>query len=436
MAIHDKVPRNWTDDELALLTEVTERSWAHIERARAEAEKREGEQRFLAELEAKVAERTAALQQAQKLEAIGQLTGGVAHDFNNLLMAVSGSIELLRKRVPNEPGLLKLIDNAAEATRRGSSLTRRMLAFARRQELKSECIDLRELVAGMTELLSRSLGPMIVIETQFPTQLAAVEIDPNQLESALLNLMVNARDAMDGEGRIIIAGREETITTDTSGLMPGSYVCLSVTDAGEGMDEATLKRATEPFFTTKGVGKGTGLGLSMVLGFAEQSGGTLRLRSRPGGGTTAEIWLRAAGQPARAALPLPTQEEELPPVPCRLNVLAVDDDALVLMNTVAMLEDLGHTVTAAYSAREALQALQVQDFDLVVTDHAMPQMTGAQLASEIREAAPAMPIVLATGYADLPPGPGQALPRLSKPFSLADLAAALSRATAWRSGAA
>jgi signal transduction histidine kinase/CheY-like chemotaxis protein len=435
VAVHDKAPRQWTTEDLALLNEVTERSWAHIERVRAEAEKREGEQRFLAELEAKVAERTAALQQAQKMEAIGQLTGGVAHDFNNLLMAVSGSLELLRKRVPAEEGVLKLIDNASEATRRGSSLTRRMLAFARRQDLKSERVELHELVDGMTELLSRSLGPMVAIEAKFPKRLPPVEIDPNQLESALLNLMVNARDAMNGEGRITISGREEIVDTGDRALTPGRYVCLTVTDTGPGMDEATLKRATEPFFTTKGVGEGTGLGLSMVLGFAEQSGGTLRLRSRQGEGTTAEIWLRAAGESARPA-PKPVVEEPLPPMPARLSILAVDDDALVLMNTVAMLEDLGHDVTAAYSAREALEAMQGRKFDLVVTDHAMPQMTGAQLAGHIREAQPAMPIVLATGYAEIPPGPGQALPRLSKPFSMADLAAAVSRATAWRPGVA
>lgn len=437
MAIHDRGPREWLEDDLSLLTEVTQRSWAHIERVRAEARKREGEQRFLAELEAKVAERTAALQQAQKMEAIGQLTGGVAHDFNNLLMAVSGSLELLRKRVPAEDGVLRLIDNASEAARRGSSLTKRMLAFARRQELQSERVELGELVEGMRELLTRSLGPMVAIETHIPADLPPVDIDPHQLESALLNLMVNARDAMKGDGQISIVGREEIVGADHPRLAAGHYVCLAVTDNGSGMDEATLKRATEPFFTTKGIGEGTGLGLSMVLGFAEQSGGTLRLQSRSGAGTTAEIWLRAAGEAgAPKPVPEPISPDTLPPMPRRLRILAVDDDALVLMNTVAMLEELGHAVTAAYSAREALDTMRTQTFDLVVTDHAMPQMTGAQLAGEIRGAQPAMPILLATGYADIPPGPGQALPRLSKPFSLADLAAAVSRATAWRPGVA
>ena len=437
MAIHDRGPRDWREDELALLTEVTERSWAHIERVRAEARKREGEQRFLAELEAKVAERTAALQQAQKMDAIGQLTGGVAHDFNNLLMAVSGSLELLRKRVPAEDGVLKLIDNASEAARRGSSLTRRMLAFARRQELQSERVDLGELVEGMRELLSRSLGPMVTIDTRIEADLPPVDIDPHQLEAALLNLMVNARDAMTGEGRITISAREEMVEAGHPALAPGRYVCLSVSDTGPGMDAATLKRATEPFFTTKQVGEGTGLGLSMVLGFAEQSGGTLRLSSTPGEGTTADILLRAAeGAAAPKPLAAPLAQEALPPMPRRLRILAVDDDALVLMNTVAMLEELGHSVTAAYSAREALEAMRTQSFDLVLTDHAMPQMTGAQLAGEIRDSQPAMPILIATGYADIPAGPGQSLPRLSKPFSLKDLAAAVSRATAWRRGVA
>ena len=437
MAVHNSGPRQWTHDDETLVREVTERSWAHIVRVRAEADKRDGEQRFLAELEAKVAERTAALQQAQKMEAIGQLTGGVAHDFNNLLMAVSGSLELLRKRVPAEEGVLKLIDNASEAARRGSSLTKRMLAFARRQELQSERVAVGSLVEGMRELLTRSLGPMVAIETRIPTDLALVDIDPNQLEAALLNLVVNARDAMSGDGQITITGRAERVGADNPALAAGDYVCLAIADTGAGMDEATLKRATEPFFTTKGVGEGTGLGLSMVLGFAEQSGGTLRLSSRPGKGTTAEIWLRAAGEAgAPKPAPEPVAPEALPPMPKRLRILAVDDDALVLMNTVAMLEELGHAVTAAYSAREALDAMRSQKFDLVVTDHAMPQMTGAQLAGEIRDSQPAMPILLATGYADIPPGPGQALPRLSKPFSLGDLAAAVSRATAWRPGVA
>jgi PAS domain S-box-containing protein len=371
-----------------------------------------------------------ALQQAQKMEAIGNLTGGVAHDFNNLLMAVLGSLELLRKRLPDDPTLLRLLDNAVEGAQRGAALTRRMLAFARRQELRSERVDAVGLVGGMTELLQRSLGPMIAVETSFAAELPPIEADTNQLESALLNLAVNARDAMHGEGRIIISAREEALAVADGPLQAGRYVVLAVTDTGEGMDEATLKRATEPFFTTKGVGKGTGLGLSMVLGLAEQSGGTLKLKSTPGEGTSAEIWLPAASRGAEpvASPPPPVQAPAEPAPPRRLRILAVDDDALVLMNTSAMLAEMGHEVTEAYSARDALTAIEARGYDLVITDHAMPQMTGAQLALRVRELRPDLPIVLATGYAELPSGDDPGLPRLSKPFSEADLARAVDNA--------
>jgi CheY-like chemotaxis protein len=363
------------------------------------------------------------------MEALGNLTGGIAHDFNNLLMAVFGSLELLRKRLPDDPSLLRLVDNAMAGAQRGSSLVQRMLAFARRQELKSEPMDVQQLVDGMTELLRRALGPMITVETRFPDRLPLVETDPNQLESALLNLAVNARDAMNGEGRIVIAARADEIGPDAH-LAPGRYVCLSVTDSGAGMDADTLARASEPFFTTKGVGKGSGLGLSMVHGLAAQSGGTLMLSSTPGAGTTAEIWLPALADaaPARAASipapPRPLLGTEMRP----LTILAVDDDALVLMNTVAMLEDLGHEVAGAHSGAEALALMARRAFDLVVTDHAMPQLTGAQLAAKIRAARPDMPVLLATGYAELPPGEGgEELPRLAKPFTQEELAEAVER---------
>ena len=233
-----------------------------------------------------------ALLQSQKMEAIGQLTGGIAHDFNNLLMAVLGSLELMRKRLPDDPKLMALLENAVQGAQRGSMLTKRMLAFARRQELKQEAVDIPELVRGMTDLLQRSLGPSVVIETQFPLVSKPVLGDANQLEMILLNLTVNARDAMPDGGQIVIATREEVLRAgDGSRLKPGAYICLTVSDTGTGMDEVTLRRAMEPFFTTKGLGKGTGLGLSMVHGVAEQSGGWFTLRSRQGEGTTAELWL-------------------------------------------------------------------------------------------------------------------------------------------------
>lgn len=365
-----------------------------------------------------------ALYQSQKMEAIGQLTGGVAHDFNNLLMAIIGSLELVRKRLPDDPRITPLIDNAMQGAQRGATLTQRMLAFARRQELDIKPVDLPVLVGGISDLLQSSLGPMITLETRFPRALPAVRADANQLEMALLNLVVNARDAMPAPGAITITARSENLRDDTvNHIRAGSYVCLSVTDTGEGMDAPTLTRAMEPFFTTKGVGKGTGLGLSMVHGLAEQFGGRFLLKSRPNVGTTAEIWLpvATAGAEAAAIAPAPDREKTR-----SLQILAVDDDGLVLMNTAAMLEDLGHTVFEATSGKQALAILNERaNIDLVITDQAMPSMTGSQLAEAIHAQRPGLPIILATGYAELPQGANIALPKLAKPFLQADLAQAV-----------
>ena len=375
-----------------------------------------------------------ALFQSQKMEALGQLTGGVAHDFNNLLMAVQGSLELLRKRLPDDPKMLALVKNAVQATQRGTALTQRMLAFARVQELKREAIAISDLVRGMTDLLQHSLGPSVKIETRFPLVLAPVQADTNQLEMALLNLMVNARDAMPDGGEIVVATRQENVDAGQGiGLKPGPYICLSVSDTGEGMDDETLRRAIEPFFTTKGLGKGTGLGLSMVHGFAEQTGGRFMLRSVKGKGTTAELWLPIATTLAPNIDPADNRKT----VPAKkqrpLVVLAVDDDALVLLNTVSMLEDLGHIVFHANSGAEAIDILRRENsVDLVITDQAMPQMTGTQLAKVIRERWPEMPVMLATGFAEIKPEEEMGLPKLSKPFFEDDLAAALTGINAKR----
>jgi PAS domain S-box-containing protein len=367
-----------------------------------------------------------ALFHSQKIEAIGQLTGGIAHDFNNLLMATLGSLELLRKRLPDDRKARALFENAVQAAQRGASLTRRMLAFARRQDLRPERVDVRELVHGMANLLERSLGREIAIETRFPLNLPAVLIDANQLESALLNLGLNARDAMFNGGSMTIAARPHMEAGVSSNPQAGRYVCLSVTDTGEGMDEETLQRATEPFFTTKGVGKGTGLGLPMVQGLAEQSGGRLVIKSRKGQGTTVEIWLPVASPAEEPSV----EDSRLPPKVVAtmrpLIVLAVDDDPLVLMNTAAMLEDMGHTVLEAASGKQALEILQrTEKMDLVITDQAMPQMTGTQLAEVARAERPNLPIIIATGYAELPPNSDSSLPKLNKPFLQEDLANAI-----------
>ncbi len=364
-----------------------------------------------------------ALLQSQKMEAIGQLTGGVAHDFNNLLMVVLSSLELMRKRLPDDAKLMALLENAVQGAQRGSTLTKRMLAFARRQELKKEVIDIPQLVSGMSDLLQRSLGPSIVIETHFPVVSKPVLGDANQLEMILLNLTVNARDAMPNGGQIVIATREEVLRPgEGNQLRPGTYVCLTVRDTGTGMDEVTLHRAMEPFFTTKGTGKGTGLGLSMVHGVAEQSGGWFTLRSRLGEGTTAELWLPVAEGQASASRSEEVLTDKLADLPS-LTILAIDDDGLVLTNTVAMLGELGHSAIAASSGKQALDILRKHgSVDLVITDYAMPQMTGLELANAIKKQWPHIPVIIATGFAEMAAEVDTTLPKLAKPFTEAELA--------------
>ncbi|MBX3624731.1 MAG: PAS domain S-box protein [Rhizobacter sp.] len=363
--------------------------------------------------------------QSQKMDAIGQLTGGVAHDFNNLLMAVLSSLALIRKRIPEDPKTQALLDNAVRGAKRGAELTQRMLAFARRQELKPGVVHVPELVEGMSGLLKSSLGPTVSLDTRYEEPLPPVLVDGNQLELALLNLAVNARDAMPQGGVITIAAREEDVVGEhPARLAPGRYVCICVHDEGEGMDEATLARATEPFYTTKGVGKGTGLGLSMVEGLAAQSGGRLTLKSAKGEGTTAELWLPVAKAPAEP-VPTPVVPREVAQV-APLTVLAVDDDALVLMNTVAMLQELGHTVREALSGKEAAAMLaRDASIALLITDQAMPQMTGVQLIEAAHRARPGLPAILATGYAELATALPPRVPRLAKPFDLEALAQAI-----------
>ncbi len=381
-----------------------------------------------ARLAAEIAEHRATgvnLVHAQKMEAVGHLTGGIAHDFNNLLMAVLGSLKLLRKRLPAEDAKARqLLDNALAGAERGTGLTRRLLAFGRRQPSQPERVELNRLVRGMADLLRNSLSAAIQLQLRLPPDLPPVQVDPNQLELALLNLVVNARDAMPAGGTITITGR--VAEPEPEALPPGAYTVLSVADTGEGMDEATLARATEPFFTTKPAGKGTGLGLPMVQGLALGSGGQFLLRSVPGIGTEAELWLPQA--PAEtAAETAPSPAPAAPPRPVvRRSVLLVDDDPLVLASTRAMLEDLGHAVLEASSGPQALELLRAgRAADLVITDYAMPGMTGVQLATAIRQLRPGLPVLLATGYAEVPSEGEAALPRLEKPFD----AEAIARAT-------
>ena len=371
-----------------------------------------------------------ALFQSQKLDAIGQLTGGVAHDFNNLLMVVLSSLSLAKRRLPDDTKLTQLLDNALNAARRGAALTQRMLAFARRQDLRPTVVHLPDLVNGMADLLARSLGSMVELQTEFPLALRPVRVDANQLELALLNLAVNARDAMPEGGRLLVQAQEEEVSAGGV-LAAGCYVRVAVRDNGSGMDAATLAHAAEPFFTTKGAGKGTGLGLAMVHGLAAQSGGHFALHSMLGEGTTATLWLPVA---AAGAEPDPPEREAAEPASTRaLRVLAVDDDPLVLANTVALLEELGHAVLQAASAEDALRTLQAEpDIELLLSDHVMPRMTGAQLIAAAMQLRPQLAVVLATGYAELPTSlPFQAV-RLAKPFDQPALAQAIASAMASR----
>ena len=414
---------------VGVCSDITARKTAEIERENL-LEQLAAERTALAELtatlEQRVEQRTAdllkevaarekaqdQLRQAQKMETIGQLTGGVAHDFNNLLMAVMGNLDLLRKRLPDDPRLHRLVDGALQGAERGASLTQRLLAFARQQDLRAVPVDLSALVQGMGNLLERSLGPRVALRLDLPEGLPPARIDANQLELAILNLAINARDAMPDGGSIEIKVAKHDVQNDAV-LKPGTYLKLSVVDTGAGMTPDILKRAIEPFFSSKPLGKGTGLGLSMVHGLVVQLGGTLELSSAIGKGTTATMVLPIATSAPEAETPAAAPQQ----IKRSAIILFVDDDPLIAMSTTEMLEDLGHRVIGASSALHALDILKSeQPIDLMVTDHVMPGMTGIELAAATRQVRPSLPILLATGYAELPEGTQLDLPRLAKPY--------------------
>jgi signal transduction histidine kinase len=438
------------------------RKTRQLEQFNADLERRVEERtaelrKFNEELELRIEERTrerelalAQLFEAQKMDTIGRLTGGVAHDFNNLLMAVLGSLSLLEKKLPDDPQIRRLLQNAIQGADRGKALTQRLLAFSRKQELKPQAVDFTQLVTGMEELLKRAVGHGITFSSEFPSDLPPLLVDANQLELALLNVALNARDAMPDGGSVKITAHADRVPSlnsaisrsgnglaklrgpgaDSPSLPPGEYIRITIIDTGVGMDQMTLAKATEPFFTTKGPGKGTGLGLSMVQGLAAQSGGLLRIHSEPNAGTVVELWLPKATTAAAAHVRAPESSTAFRPATEPCTVLIVDDDTLVMTGTAAMILDLGHTAIEAHSGAEALEVLgSGLKVDVVLTDHAMPAMTGLQLAECIHTRFPGLPIILATGYAELPVDPATlGIARLAKPCTQHEIAAAIHQA--------
>ncbi len=360
----------------------------------------------------------ARLRQSDKMQALGTLAGGIAHDFNNLLTAILGSLELAGPKVADQPRVQRLIENARGAAERGASLTKRLLSFSRAHDLQARVVDVNALIVGMSDLFGRSLGGLVTVRTDLEDGLPAVQVDPDQLELAVLNLCINARDAMPEGGTITVATRRLSISGDPE-IVDGSYLGVSVTDEGTGIPEEILRRVCEPFFTTKAVGQGTGLGLAMVFGLAQQSKGRLVIDSEVGRGTRVELALPFATQAPEQT----TQASDAAPVAGRrAHVLIVDDDPQVRHVTASFLTGFGHSTTEAGDGEAALRHLQRDRYDIVVADLAMPGMSGIELAAAIREQDPRLPVLILTGHADAMQIP-EDLPVLAKPFRSADLAA-------------
>jgi PAS domain S-box-containing protein len=418
----------------ARLFEAAEREIG--ERRRAEEALRELNRTLEKRVEMAVAERERveeALRQAQKMEAIGQLTGGIAHDFNNLLTVIIGNLELFRRRAAEglEPRVAGMLDNALVGAERASALTQRLLAFSRRQPLAPRPLDANRLISGMSELLQRTLGETVRIETRLADDLWEIEADPHQLENAILNLAVNARDAMPGGGTLTIATTNEAVGSDADGRATGlsadDHVVLSVSDTGAGMDEDTMARAFEPFFTTKDVGKGTGLGLSMVYGFVRQSGGHVEIDSIVGEGTTVRIHL-----PRRAGPPAATESSAGHPRTADggdETILICEDDPGVRAYSADVLREAGYRVVEAEDAASALAVIERgEKLNLLFTDIVLPGgLTGTELARRARKLRPGLRVLCTTGYAPDAVSDsgwlGESTALIAKPFSAADLAA-------------
>jgi len=442
MAVHDKKARVWSPYDLALVGEVTERSWAHIERVRADAAVREGLAAFTelnASLEQRVQERTAALTQAeaalrqsQKLEAIGQLTGGVAHDFNNLLTIIRSSVDFLRQPGLSEERRQRYMGAVSDTVERASKLTSQLLAFARRQPLNPEVFDAGQRVRNIGEMLESVTGARIHVQVELPDAPCHVRVDSSQFETALINIALNARDAMDGQGTLVL----RVATVDAMPRIRGDaavherFVSVSLTDTGSGIAGDTFEHIFEPFFTTKAVGKGTGLGLSQVFGFAKQSGGNVDVSSRVGQGTVFTLYLPEVAPPA---MPLAPRPEDLAPVHTATprHILIVEDNLEVGRFANQILQDLGYRTTWATDAEQAL-ALAGADalgFDGVFSDVVMPGMTGVAMAKVLRQRRPDLPVVLTSGYSEELADSGyEGFEFLAKPYSADQVARALAKA--------
>ena len=350
------------------------------------------------------------LRQAQRMEALGQLAGGIAHDFNNVLQAVSGGLSLIQRRastaalrdIPQLAAIRQVAEMAESAAARGAAVTGRLLAFARKDGLLAVAVPARELLQGLQEFLAPTLGSAITIRIESKEGMPSLMADKAQLETVLVNLAINARDAMQDGGVLTVSAVTEMFAGDNAvGLTPGGYVRLSVEDTGSGMDEATLARAGDPFFTTKPPGKGTGLGLAMARGFAQQSGGSFSISSYPGRGTTVSLWFPLASEDESRIVIASNSGSLATATTSGLRVLLVDDEPAVRGVLAAHLEDKGFVVSTAVDGLDGLARLDGGDIpDLLVTDITMPGMNGIALLAEARKRAPWLPVLLLTGYAD------------------------------------
>ena len=396
--------------------------WSHVVRVPIRA--LSGEIAHLATIERDVTEQRsleARLRQSDKMQALGTLAGGIAHDFNNLLTAILGSLELAGPKVQDQPRVQRLIENAAGAAQRGASLTKRLLSFSRSHDLQARATNVNALIDGMGDLFGRSLGGLVTVRTELSPDLPPVHVDPDQLELAILNLCINARDASPEGGIITIATAQEYVTDDAE-LGAGDYVRIGITDAGTGIPPEILQRVCEPFFTTKAIGQGTGLGLAMVFGLAQQSKGRLRIESEVGRGTRVELLLPRS----EARADYETTAVAAAPVSAHpASILVVDDDAEVRHVTASFLNDFGYSETEAEDGAAALALLESRSFDLVVADLAMPGMSGVELAATVRRRWPNLPVLILTGHAEAMQIP-EDIPVLTKPFGSAELAARLS----------